>query len=42
MTCPWSLGFNIKKIEYLVAECEDREDLILDKGNIKCQINLDI
>jgi hypothetical protein len=38
----WSLGFNIKKMEYLVDGSEDREDLILDKGIIKGQINLDI
>jgi hypothetical protein len=42
MSCLWGLRFNIKKMEYLVAECEDRQDLILDKGIIKCQINLDI
>jgi hypothetical protein len=35
------LGFNIKEMEYLVDGSEDKV-LILNKGIIKCQINLDI
>jgi hypothetical protein len=35
------LGFNIKKMEYLVAGSEDRI-LILDKGITKGQIDVDI